>query len=538
MAMHELGSLLLCVLLVNGFALTNTKAANPDRPIVCNSLDRTKFDALKPGFVFGAASAAYQVEGAWNEDGRGPSIWDTFTHNHPEKITDRSNGDVAIDQYHLYKKDVAIMKDMKLDAYRFSISWPRLLPNGTLSGGVNRKGIEYYDNLINELLRNGIQPFVTIFHWDVPQALEDAYGGFLSASIVDDFKDYAELCFSLFGDRVKHWITLNEPYTFSNHAYTIGIHAPGRCSAWQDPTCLGGDSATEPYLVTHHQLLAHAAAVKVYKDKFQAYQNGVIGITLVSHWYEPASDAKEDIDAANRALDFMFGWFMDPITRGDYPYNMRCLVRERLPKFTEEESKMLTGSFDFVGLNYYSARYATDVPKNYSKPASYLYDPHVTTLTERDGIPIGPQAASDWLYVYPKRIHDFVLYTKNKYHDPIIYITENGVDEFNNSTLSLDDALYDTNRTDYYNRHLCYLQAAIKKGSNVKGYFAWSILDNFEWSEGYTVRFGINYVDYDNGLQRYPKLSTYWFKNFLKKRKGSSNILANNVEDTDFLYQV
>ncbi|KAM1148869.1 hypothetical protein ACFX2B_029227 [Malus domestica] len=536
MAMHELGSLLLFVLLLTGFALTNTKAAKPYRPIVCNSLDRGKFDALKPGFVFGAASASYQVEGAWNEDGRGPSIWDTFTHNHPEKITDRSNGDVAIDQYHLYKKDVAIMKDMKFDAYRFSISWSRLLPNGTLSGGVNRKGIEYYDNLINELLLHGLQPFVTLFHWDVPQALEDAYGGFLSPRIADDFKDYAELCFSLFGDRVKHWITLNEPYTFSNHAYTIGIHAPGRCSAWQDPTCLGGDSAIEPYLVTHHQLLAHAAAVKVYKEKFQAYQNGVMGITLVSHWFEPASEAKEDIDASYRALDFMFGWFMDPITRGDYPYSMQGLVRERLPKFTDEESKMLIGSFDFIGLNYYSARYAADVPKNYSEPASYLYDPHVTLLTELDGVPIGPQAASNWLYVYPKGIHDFVLYTKNKYGDPIIYITENGIDEVNNSTLSLEDALHDTNRTDYYNHHLCYLQAAIKKGSNVKGYFAWSILDNFEWSEGYTVRFGINYVDYDNGLKRHPKLSTYWFKNFLKKRKRNYNILADYVGDTKSVY--
>ncbi|CAN6559638.1 unnamed protein product [Malus baccata var. baccata] len=538
MAMHELGSLLLFVLLLTGFALTNTKAAKPYRPIVCNSLDRGKFDALKQGFVFGAASASYQVEGAWNEDGRGPSIWDTFTHNHPEKITDRSNGDVAIDQYHLYKKDVAIMKDMNFDAYRFSISWSRLLPNGTLSGGVNRKGIEYYDNLINELLLHGLQPFVTLFHWDVPQALEDAYGGFLSPRIADDFKDYAELCFSLFGDRVKHWITLNEPYTFSNHGYTIGIHAPGRCSAWQDRTCLGGDSAIEPYLVTHHQLLAHAAAVKVYKEKFQAYQNGVIGITLVSHWFEPASEAKEDIDASYRALDFMFGWFMDPITRGDYPYSMQGLVRERLPKFTDEESKMLLGSFDFVGLNYYSARYAADVPKNYSEPASYLYDPHVTVLTELDGVPIGPQAASNWLYVYPKGIHDFVLYTKNKYGDPFIYITENGIDEVNNSTLSLEDALHDTNRTDYYNHHLCYLQAAIKKGSNVKGYFAWSILDNFEWSEGYTVRFGINYVDYDNGLKRHPKLSTYWFKNFLKKRKRNYNILADYVGDTKSVYQV
>ncbi|RVX13055.1 Cyanogenic beta-glucosidase [Vitis vinifera] len=186
-----------------------------------------------------------------------------------EKIKDHSNGDVTIDAYHRYKEDVGIMKGMSLDAYRFSISWSRILPNGKLSGGVSKEGIAYYNNLINELLANGLQPFITLFHWDLPQALEDEYGGFLSPLIVDDFQDYAEHCFKEFGDRVKHWITLNEPWSYSNGGYVTGNLAPGRCSEWQKLNCTGGDSGTEPYLASHYQLLAHAAAVQFYKKKYQ-----------------------------------------------------------------------------------------------------------------------------------------------------------------------------------------------------------------------------------------------------------------------------
>nr|AAA93234.2 amygdalin hydrolase isoform AH I precursor [Prunus serotina] len=526
----KLGSLLLCALLLAGFALTNSKAAKTDPPIHCASLNRSSFDALEPGFIFGTASAAYQFEGAAKEDGRGPSIWDTYTHNHSERIKDGSNGDVAVDQYHRYKEDVRIMKKMGFDAYRFSISWSRVLPNGKISGGVNEDGIKFYNNLINEILRNGLKPFVTIYHWDLPQALEDEYGGFLSPNIVDHFRDYANLCFKKFGDRVKHWITLNEPYTFSSSGYAYGVHAPGRCSAWQKLNCTGGNSATEPYLVTHHQLLAHAAAVKLYKDEYQASQNGLIGITLVSPWFEPASEAEEDINAAFRSLDFIFGWFMDPLTNGNYPHLMRSIVGERLPNFTEEQSKLLKGSFDFIGLNYYTTRYASNAPKITSVHASYITDPQVNATAELKGVPIGPMAASGWLYVYPKGIHDLVLYTKEKYNDPLIYITENGVDEFNDPKLSMEEALKDTNRIDFYYRHLCYLQAAIKKGSKVKGYFAWSFLDNFEWDAGYTVRFGINYVDYNDNLKRHSKLSTYWFTSFLKKYERSTKEIQMFVE--------
>ncbi|XP_065048870.1 beta-glucosidase 24-like isoform X2 [Musa acuminata AAA Group] len=464
------------------------------------------------GFVFGTASSAYQYEGASREGDKGPSIWDNFTHMHPEKIADRSNGDVAVDSYHRYKEDVAIMKDMGLDAYRFSISWPRILPNGRLSGGVNREGIKYYNSLIDELIAKGLQPFVTLFHWDSPQALEDRYGGFLSYHVVGDFRDYAEICFREFGDRVKHWITFNEPWSYSAGGYAMGILAPGRCSLWEEPGCGAGNSGREPYVVAHHQLLAHAAAVAVYRRKYQSFQKGKIGITLVSNWMVPYSNSKANTDAVERALDFMF---MDALTKGDYPFNMRALVKDRLPKFTRKQSRLVKGSFDFIGLNYYTARYVHDLPRSNRVHKSYSTDSCTNATVTRNGIPIGPRAASSWLYIYPRGIRDLLLYTKTKYDNPVIFITENGVSELDKTTSSLEEALEDKMRIDYHRKHLSFVQEAIREGVDVRGYFAWSLLDNFEWFAGYTVRFGINYVDYKDDLKRYPKSSSLWFRKFL-----------------------
>ncbi|KAI4324293.1 hypothetical protein L6164_023844 [Bauhinia variegata] len=480
-----------------------------------SSLNRSSFP---DGFIFGAASSAYQYEGAANEYGRGPSIWDTFCHKHPEKITDGKNGDVAVDAYHRYKEDVKTMKQLNMDAYRFSISWSRVLPKGKLSGGVNQEGIKYYHSLIDRILAKGLKPFVTIFHWDLPQALEDEYSGFLSPRIVNDFRDYSELCFKEFGDKVKHWITLNEPLSYSKNGYSSGKYAPGRCSDWLNRNCTGGDSGTEPYLVSHNLLLAHAAAVQVYKTKYQESQKGVIGITINTDWYVPFSDKKEDEEAALRALDFSFGWYVTPLTSGEYPETMRSLVKSRLPKFTEEESRLLKGSFDFLGLNYYSSQYASDAPSISTRPY-YKTDSLVNVTNQRNGILIGPMAASDWLYVYPRGFLKLLLYIKTKYNNPVIYITENGYDESNDPTLSLEESLMDTYRIDYLFRHLYYLRSAIRDGVNVKGYFIWSLLDNLEWNSGYTVRFGLSFVDYKDGLKRYEKLSAKWLKNFLKVRK-------------------
>ncbi|WCJ27194.1 Beta-glucosidase 12 [Euphorbia peplus] len=500
--------LLLFLIVYNTFHTTIAITFTSDYMI--SSFNRTSFPS---DFLFGTASSSYQYEGAIKEDGKGPGSWDIFTHKFPEKIKDQSNGDVAVDSYHRYKEDVNIMKDLGFTAYRFSISWPRILPNGKLSGGVNKNGVNYYNNLINQLLANGIKPFITLFHFDLPQALEDEYGGFLSPHIVDDFRDFAEICFKEYGDRVKNWITFNEPSIFSYAGFAWGVLPPGRCSA-----CSHGNSGTEPYLVAHNQILAHATTVQLYKHKYQAIQKGNIGITLAVSWAEPYSKARHNINAAKRVLDFTLGWFMDPLTNGDYPHVMQSYVGDRLPKFSKNESKLIKGSFDFIGINYYTASYAVYAPQFRKSNASILTDNLVASTNERDGVPIGPQAhPSSFINVYPRGIYKVLQYVKRKYQNPVIYITENGIDELNNATLSLEEALDDIMRVDYFYHHLHFLQKAITKGVNVKGYFGWSLLDNFEWSSGFTSRFGINFVDYKNGLKRYPKLSAHWFKNFLKQ---------------------
>ncbi|KAF8657496.1 hypothetical protein HU200_060058 [Digitaria exilis] len=469
-------------------------------------------------FLFGTASSAYQYEGAVTEGGRGPSIWDTYTHTHPEKIANGSNGDIAIDSYHRYQEDVKIMKEIGFNAYRFSISWTRILPYGKPSGGVNMEGIKYYNNLINKLISEGIEPFVTLFHWDSPQVLEEQYGGFLSQHIVEDFGDYANICFREFGDRVKNWITFNEPWSFSTGGYASGTLAPGRCSSWENSGCSMGDSGREPYIVAHNQLLAHAAAVQVYRDRYQGKQKGKIGITLVSNWMIPYTNSNQDKDAAKRALEFMYGWFMDPLTKGDYPFSMRMHVGNRLPRFTKEQSKSINGSFDFIGLNYYTARYIQNTKYiNNGNNKSYNTDALTNQTVERHGIAIGPKAGSPWLYIYPEGIEELLLYTKKTYNNPTIYITENGVDEINNENLPLQEALVDNTRIEFYQQHLFHIQRALKGGADVRGYFAWSLFDNFEWTDAYTVRFGINYVNYKDGLKRYPKHSSKWFQDFLHK---------------------
>ncbi|URE37081.1 beta-glucosidase [Musa troglodytarum] len=374
---------------------------------------------------FHLRSCLRRYEGAAAEGDRGPSIWDTFTHDHPEAIADRSTGDVAIDFYHRYEEDMGFLKYMGMDAFRFSISWSRILPNGSLSGGVNKEGVDFYNSLINDLLDHGLQPFVTLFHWDLPQGLESQYQGFLSPRIVNGFRLHRDMLQGIRGPG-KALITLNEPWSYCRLGYSEGTFAPGRCSPWAEGKCTEGDSAREPYLCAHYQLLSHAAAVKLYRRKYQATQKGMIGITLVTHWFVPYSNSKADEDAVSRALDFMFGWFMDPLTQGDYPFTMRAIVGHRLPRFNAKQSKMVQGSFDFIGLNYYTTYFADSISLLRRLNASYDSDSHTLQSGKRRGAPIGAQAASDWLFVYPKGIREALLYLKNRYNNPIIYITENG----------------------------------------------------------------------------------------------------------------
>ncbi|WVZ04052.1 hypothetical protein V8G54_024858 [Vigna mungo] len=508
------------------FSITTTKAVQTILEV--SSLNRKSFPS---DLIFGTASSAYQLKDSIKNHVissqyldialstkvlQGKEVKDQaygiallmnlqfshleifnvygFFHLPIERLADRINGDVAVDQYHRYEEDVWIMKDMNTDAYRFSISWSRIFPKGNIiNSDINKEGIRYYNNLINKLLENGIKPFVTLFHWDLPQALEDEYGGFSNPRIINDFKDYAEICFKYFGDRVKHWITFNEPWSYSIRK--------------------------DPYVSSHYQLLAHAAAVKVYRTNYKASQKGSIGISLNCLWFIPFSNDPSDDEAAKRALDFMLGRYMQPLTTGKYPKTMHSLLGNRLPDFTKEHSKLLIDSFDFIGLNYYTTNYAANlsVPNKSSPKTRNSDDTRVKFATERNGTPIGPRAGSSWLHVYPRGLRELLLYIKREYKNPEIYITENGIDEANDPTLSLEEALMDTQRIDYYYRHLYYLSKAIKDGVNVRGYFAWSLLDNLEWDAGYTVRFGLNFIDYKDNLKRHKKLSAHWFKNFLQK---------------------
>ncbi|KAF3331122.1 beta-glucosidase 12-like protein [Carex littledalei] len=480
----------------------------------CSDFNRSSFPA---GFVFGTASAAYQYEGGAKEGGRGPSIWDTFSHVHPERILDGSNGDVAIDFYHRYKEDIQRLKKLGVDAFRFSIAWPRILPKGCLSGGINQEGINFYNSLINEVIANGMQPFVTIFHWDLPQALEDEYKGFLSERITKDYVDYANILFKEFGDRVKHWITFNEPFSYCSFGYTGGSFAPGRCSLWENDKCVPGDSGREPYTACHNLLLAHSDAVKLYKDMYQPVQKGQIGITIVSHWFLPYSNSKEDVAAVKRSLDFMYGWFLHPLTRGKYPSSMRTILGNRLPKFTKEQSALLNGSYDFIGVNYYASVYAKNNPARNSVQLSFNTDPEVNQTGTRKTEAIYTPVDIPWFNIYPAGLRNLLLYTKAKYNNPIMYITENGVTTYRNDSLTLAEALKDDIRIDYYRKHLINVHSAIKEGADVRGYFAWNYMDCYEWNSGYTLRFGLYFVDFKDNLKRYPKKSAQWLTQFLKK---------------------
>jgi len=454
-------------------------------------------------FFWGTATAAIQIEGAHDQDGRGPSIWDTFCANYSKCSGDDPS--VADDHYNRVNEDIRLMSAIGVNSYRMSLSWSRIFPNGT--GNTNLKGIQHYQNEIDGLSEAGIQPFVTLYHWDLPQALED-HGGWLNASTIDAYVAYANLSFSLFSDRVFHWSTFNEPWVVAYLGYGTGGNAPGRCS--NRSICDAGDSSTEPYIVAHNLLIAHARVVQL----FRKHYSGKIGIVVNSDFAYPLNPTDPlDQECAQRWLDFTCGWFADPAFKGDYPQSMKDRIGARLPAFTEEQKAMLANSSDYFYLNHYTSVYATVLDNTTGLTPGWETDVGVLSTRMRDGKPIGPRAASDWLYVVPDGMRQLLKYIKHRYNSPEIIISENGVDVPDEHNMTVAQAINDTFRIEYFGSYLTAISQAIAVDQvNVKGYFAWSLLDNFEWADGYSKRFGLHYVDYLNNQTRHPKRSVEFYR--------------------------
>jgi len=472
------------------------------------------------GFVWGLGTAAYQIEGAWDEDGRGRSIWDTFSGSgdaepNPGHEVRGDSGAVTCDHYHRMEADVQLMAELGLKNYRFSLAWPRILPNGTLAGGINQKGVDFYRRLLTQLRAHGIEPFVTLYHWDLPQSLQTpSLPGWLDPSLVPLFREYAALCFELFGDQVVYWTTFNEAWTFTVLGYGTGSKAPGVPYA---------DARSNPYISGHHVLLAHAEAVEVFRTKSRHVgPSHQIGITNNCDWNEPASSEPADVAAAERANEWWLAWFADPIWLGDYPLSMKARLGSRLPSFTAAEKRKLKGSADFFGLNHYGSAFARDkpVPAGYDEPggerASYWSDYEAEQFRSVDML----NAASAWLFSVPWGLRKLLNWVHRRYGAPPIYVTENGWSTPGNATWR--ESVADDERVLFYHNYTSELQRALNEdGVDVRGYFAWSLMDNFEWERGFSERFGLVYVDFVSQA-RHVKNSARWF---------TATLAANAVAD-------
>ncbi|GAM36616.1 hypothetical protein TCE0_018f05835 [Talaromyces pinophilus] len=484
-------------------------------PCPSNPLDQMVVEELRlpPTFAWGTATAAYQIEGGTSQDGKGPSIWDIFSHIEPSR-TNGENGDIACDHYNRAAEDVELMSSLGVDVYRFSISWPRIIPLGGRNDPINEKGIAFYNNLIDQLLDRDIEPVVTLYHWDVPQGLYDRYKAFLNtAEFQADFIHYARLCFTRFGDRVKKWVTFNEPYIISIFAHLNGTLAPGHCVAE------GTDTTTEPWRVGHTLILSHAAVVDMYTTEFHYSQKGDISIVLNGSFYEPW-DATDKVhrDAAERRMVFYIGWFGDPIFLGqDYPSEMRAALGSRLPAFTDKERRLLSRTAPnnaFYGMNHYSTKYARTLSE---PPAGDDWTGNIAeSSVNKFGQEVGPVTAVNWLRVAPDGFRKLLNWVWQRYHLPVI-VTENGCPcpGETDVQIAVDDKL----REKYIGLYLDAISRAIyEDGVQVTGYYAWTLMDNFEWSAGYGSRFGIVHTDFDT-LKRTPKNSAYYLKATFARRR-------------------
>jgi beta-glucosidase len=436
-------------------------------------------NTFPPDFLWGAATASYQIEGAVHEDGRGESVWDRFCAT-PGKVRNGDSGEPACDFYHRYPEDVALMRELGLDAFRFSIAWPRIVPSGR--GPINEAGLDFYDRLVDELLAHGIEPFVTLFHWDTPQALEDA-GGWPSRTTAKAFAEYTAAVVRRLGDRVRHWITHNEPWVHAWIGHSWGQHAPGRTSE------------ADAVAAAHHLMLSHGWAVDVIRA---AAPGARVGITLdLAHVY-PASERLEDEAAAMKVDGEGNRWFLDPLFRGAYPADL--VERNELvaPLVQDGDLETISAPCDFLGVNNYFRFVVSDGVEG----------PRMERVAESQHTEMGWE-------VYPDGLHQLLVRVSRDYAPPAIYVTENGA-AFGDVRVH-DGQVHDPERTAYIQSHIDAVSRAIGDGAPVKGYFVWSLLDNFEWAHGYSKRFGIVYVDYPT-LERVPKASFYWYRDFIASR--------------------
>jgi beta-glucosidase len=447
-------------------------------------------------FVWGTASSAYQVEGAWQEDGKGPSVWDTYTNTFG--LAGGETGNVAIDQYHRYAEDVALMKEMGIQSYRFSIAWSRVLPQGT--GEVNEAGLDYYSRLVDELLAAGIEPAITLFHWDLPQALADR-GGWHNRESVEWFGEYARILFEALGDRVDTWITFNEPYI---DLFIIGGAIRSMIDPEIDPPdnffAMPAELLAAQAPASHHLMLAHARAIQVYRE---LELDGKIGITLSISPAYPATDSDQDAAAAQVADGLHNRWFLDPVMKGDYPEDILALYSAHADVgIRDGDLEELGGSrADFLGVNYYSPTRAR------AEPASAHFG--IEVLANPDERPAFNGE------VYPDGLYDLLVRVDRDYGKPLIYITENGAGFGPEDDRLVDGEINDTLRRDFIKRHLAAAHRAIQGGVNLRRYYLWSCFDNFEWVFGFARRFGVVYVDFET-QERIWKASAYDYQSYIR----------------------
>jgi len=415
------------------------------------------------GFLWGTATSAYQIEGSPLADGAGPSIWHRFTHT-PNLVHDGDTGDVACDHYRRYLDDVSLMRTLGMSAYRFSTSWSRVLPRGR--GAPNPAGLDFYDRLVDALLEHGIAPMVTLYHWDLPAALDDL-GGWLNPDIPKWFAEYAAIMFTRLDDRVTMWATLNEPWVVTDGGYLHGVLAPGHRNRFETP------------IATHQLLRAHGAAVQAYR----AEGNHRIGIVVNLEPKYPASDDPADLAAAARADAYMNRQYLDPVFLGRYPEELREVFGEAWPEWPVEDLALIKQRIDFVGINYYTRSVTR-------------FDAHAWPLR---AAPVRQKRATytdtGW-EVFAQGLTDALVSVKERYGNPPTYVTENGAAFFDPPAVE-GDHLADPLRVDYLRKHITAVHAALEDGADLRGYFVWSLLDNFEWSLGYSRRFGIVHVDFE-----------------------------------------